>query len=519
MSTQPKQVIGYGLLIIGYLLLTVVIVSCADDEPEQNDGPVLVTVTPVPIDFTAHHQVMRPDFASEVDQVVAQGATFYQIELVLHADSLNASTQPFLTGQVEVHYTNTESVLLNQIYFRLFPNTPSFGGRMHIIGATVNQQSVQPTFLAQDSTLGVPLMQPLELGQAVDIRLRYEATLPTSINAGYGLYTYANDIISLAGFYPLIPVFDADGWHVAPSPSYGDVTYSDVSLYDVTITAPADMVIVSSGSILGQLQNNDGTQTIQAFSGPMRDFQVVMSRQYHHLSQEIDGIKINSYYPADAQNQAKGELALQVASQSLQTFNRLFGPYPYREFDIVAVPMDDKVGGVEYPGLIAMAERYYYTDDDFMEFVLAHEVAHQWWYGLVGSNQVAHPWLDESLTNYTAIQYYEDYYGSERGQVMIERMFTAAYQQLRLIQSNRPVLGSVSDFPENLYQAVVYGKGPLFFDAVRGQVGDEAYFASLQTYAQRYRYGIAQPDDLLAIFQEISGQDVQDLYQQWIVRK
>jgi aminopeptidase N len=151
-----------------------------------------------------------------------------------------------------------------------------------------------------------------------------------------------------------------------------------------------------------------------------------------------------------------------------------------------------------------------------MEFVTAHEVAHQWWYGLVGNDQVTHPWLDEALTQYTTVQYYEYRYGPERRSEIISELFTPFYWQLRNTHTDRPIIGSAAGFSEALYYPVLYGKGPLFFEAVRNQLGDELYFAGLRQYARQYRYDIAAPEDLLKAWTQVGGQDMEAVYRQWI---
>ena len=483
----------------------------AGPTPAPTDAP------PPSEDLSPYRQTMKPKLAREVDQQAAKGITRYKIEAALLPESLTQRDGPKIQGRMKAQYTNTESVLLNQIYFRLLPNTPGYGGAMKITGVTVNGKVSPAEIVAQRATLEVPLHHALAPGESLRIALTYEASIPTTANYGYGMYAWQDNILTLAGFFPVIPVFDADGWHVEVIPQHGDATYNDVALYDVTLTAPADMTLVTSGDILTVTHPTSVTQTIHAYGGPMRDFFVAMSPDYQKISAEVGEITVNSYFVAGYRQ--AGEFALQTASEALQDFEKRFGPYPYRAFDVLAAPMPGTLGGVEFPGLAVMAQRYYQNpDNDFWEFVIAHEVGHQWWYGLVGSDQVNYPWQDEALTQYTALLYFEDKYGPQKRQELANLYFWYPYNQLLATGTDRPVAGPVSDFSETMYGAVVYGKGPLFFEALRDSIGDPLFFAGLRQYANAYRYGVASPEDLLASFGQANKQDIAYLYQTWILK-
>ena len=510
-----------------FLLLLATIAACSanDSATPTGSGLTYVTVTPIPPtpsptpvftrDLSPFYPTLKPGFQTELDAQAALGITRYQIAAQLLPASLTPPADPRLQGTMQVQYTNRETVLLNQIYLRLFPNTVGYGGAMNVSRVIIAGQAVQTTLLANNSALFVPLPRALEPGQTVELSLDYDLQLPTSTGPGSGLLGYDQTILSLAGFYPTIPVFDQQGWHLEEAPHFVDAVYTDVALYEVSLTLPANLVAVTSGSIVQTTPNPDGSQTVRALGGPMRDFFIALSPNYQTLSREQGGTLINSTFLSGYQ--AQGEAVLEIGINALATFESLFGPYPYREFDLVAVPVPLTLGGVEYPGLIAMAARYYSQDDTFLEFVTVHEVAHQWWYGLVGNDQVTHPWLDEALTQYSVIHYYEAVYGPQRRAEIIAEMFSPFYWQLQNTGGNRPVYGPAAGFDELLYYPVVYGKGPLFFEAVRNRLGDEGYLAALRYYAQTYRYGLATPRDLLQAFEQVGGQSVEDLYQEWII--
>ena len=519
---RPVALLAFLLLMLG--------AACRSEQPPLNPVQTFVTVTPAPptptphplppIDFSIYHQAMKPAFASDITELAETGITRYKITLHLRPESLTSTVGPKITGRMIVHYTNTESVLLNQVYFRLFPNTPGYGGAMMVRNVTIDEKPADIALISADSALFVPFRQALDPGDSVVITLTYEATIPTETGPGNGLYAFDEGILTLAGFYPTIPAFDHNGWHVAVAPPFADATHTDIALYDVTLTAPSELTPVTSGSIVQAIPNGDGTTTTRAVSGPMRDFYLAMSAGYQTVSREIEGVTITSHYPAGEQE--SGEFMLDVGATSLTIFSNLLTPYPYREFDLVAVPIPETLGGLEYPGVVALATRYYTAeigakDRAFIEFITAHEVAHQWWYGLVGNDQVTYPWLDEALTQYTALHYFEERYGPAKRAELVETWFSPYYWQLQDQGTNRSVFGAAGGFSDASYFPVVYGKGPLFFDALRDQVGNEAYFAGLRHYAAQYRYGIVTPGNLLNTFGGGGNRSVEELYRQWIL--
>jgi aminopeptidase N len=268
--------------------------------------------------------------------------------------------------------------------------------------------------------------------------------------------------------------------------------------------------------VVATAEHDDGTRTLLAVGGPIRDFYIAMSADYRVVSQQVDGTRVNSYYlPGQEEGGAE---ALRYASESLHLFSQEFGAYPYAELDVVATPTS--AGGIEYPGVIAIASSFY-GDPDYYYFgvVVTHEVAHQWWHGLVGSDQLDEPWMDEALTNYSMYLYYEGTAGRDQANVIKEKVFKEPYRTAQQEFRDREVGGPVSSFSQEDYVTIVYGKGPLFFDAVRAQVGDAAFFAALQTYLARHRYRVAYPEDLIAAFEDASGQQIDDLYRSWIEGK
>ena len=133
------------------------------------------------------------------------------------------------------------------------------------------------------------------------------------------------------------------------------------------------------------------------------------------------------------------------------------------------------------------------------EFVTAHEVAHQWWHGLVGSDSRAHPWVDESLAQYSAMIYIQERYGDARAMEEGERQVAMNYRMMRLQgEADALVDRPASAFTTPMsYAGLVYGKGPFFYRAVRRLIGNDAFYAGLASYVQAFRFREAGPDDVV----------------------
>ncbi|HID63385.1 MAG TPA: hypothetical protein EYP49_11695 [Anaerolineae bacterium] len=127
------------------------------------------------------------------------------------------------------------------------------------------------------------------------------------------------------------------------------------------------------------------------------------------------------------------------------------------------------------------------------------------------------PWLDEALTNYSTLIYFEDVHGHQKAQSILARYFEGAYRQVVEGGRDAVVAQPVAAFSEEDYGPIVYGKGPLFFHALRQEVGDETYFAIMREYLRQHKYKIATPESFLKVAESVSGRDLDAIYKQWIL--
>jgi hypothetical protein len=501
------------------LVLVLVVAACTPVSP-QPIGPAptptaaparapAATAAPVidlapPVDLAPYRATMKSGFIAEIDRF--GNAPRYQIDLTIAPDHRT------YTATQQVHYTNLETETLQEIPFLLYPNLSSYGGHLNVESVKLNGETVTPQLKPGHVVMKIDLPEPLKPGEAIDVELAYSARVPVlDVKTGYNQFGLHDDILTLPNFYPQIPAYDDEGWNITLGPGYGDAVFSDTALYQVNLTAPAEDVVVASGSCTTALGKQ--TQTVRCASGPMRDFMLAASPDFKVWSTVVDGVKINSY--AREAFADGGERALQSAQQAVQSYEKRIGPYPFAELDVVGTPTT--AGGIEYPGLIVIAEDVYNQGGMAADFVVAHEVAHQWWYSLVGNDQVDEPWLDESLTQFTAALYGRDWYGQRRMDELTQEWRMVA-QQIKNTPVDKRADLSVADYTdENQYGAVVYEKAPLFFNAIYEAIGDAKFNHLLQDYFAQQRYGVAYPQDFLKVAEEYVGKTkLDELVKEWI---
>ena len=480
--------------------------------PTAAPGSV-ATVAPgakiAPEELALQQQAMIP--AARGDIARLGDLNQYQISVTIDPQALT------LTASERVIYTNRATVPLNELYFATFPNAPANGGNLRVSRATVDGQERPTSLEVSDTALKLPLAQPLAPGRTTVVTLDFVTEVPRDSQGGYAVINYARGVLALASWYPILRVYEAGGWHKDLAPPWGDQVFSETALYAVDITAPKSWVVVASGSVVGQKANADGTVTQSYRTGPMRDFYIIASEQFQKLSAQVGETTINSYYlPAD---KTYGEQTLQFAKDAFRTFSQRFGTYPFAEFDVVESAT--MAGGIEYPGLVIITDRYYNStaQPGRLEFVVVHEVAHQWWYSLVGNDQVRQPWVDEALANYSAIVYFEAIRGNGYASSVLQQVLRAPYEAAVRNGQDAVVDQPVSAFTSQNYGPIVYDKGALFFDALRQKVGDDVFFKIMQEYFRQYQYKIADGPGFLRLAEQVSGQDLKALYKEWIQSK
>ena len=208
------------------------------------------------------------------------------------------------------------------------------------------------------------------------------------------------------------------------------------------------------------------------------------------------------------------QAVLAHAAASLRLYHDAYGPYPYTELDVVEAPLNFR--GMEYSGLVLIGEDLYEEQREFLTFLVAHEVAHQWWYAVVANNPYREPWLDEGLTEYSAFDYYRGVFGQSEAEQLLTGRWLIPFDAAAGGGVDGRVDRPASTFDPASYELLVYAKAALFFNALREQLGEQMYRQVLQTYYAENRYRIVTPQTFLATAERLSGQNLNPLAEKWL---
>jgi hypothetical protein len=495
-------------LFFSFLSLSLILASCSTPKPTA-----IPTLTPIPDIFNTPWEdlsLFKNGLIASQQPILNElsNASVYHLEFNIADDIYH------IAGTEEVHYTNAETVALNEVQLRLFPNI--LGGKMTVTNVRLDGVAVTPKYGLENSLLIVHFAKSLEPNQSVILRMDFAVTVPQSVDLNYGVLAYFDDVLALAHAYPMICVYDDEGWNAEIPPQSGDVTYADESFYIVKVTAPKDLKLVTTGQAI-ESDTAAQTQMLTVVSGPARDFYLAASPNYAEISQTVGDVTIHSYAPEDSKKGA--QMALDVASRAIKDYGARYTPFPYTEFDIVSTPT--LALGIEYPGMVAIASRIYDIDSDirgtpariYMEATVAHETGHQWFYSLVGDDQLDDPWLDESLTQFATLQYYTDEYG-ESGASGFKASLDGRWGSVN--HKKIPIGLPVAGYTDQEYGAIVYGRGPLFFVALRDEMGMEAFDSFMKDYTETLSWKISTPETLQSLAEKHCSCDLQKIFDEWV---
>ncbi|MCS6962911.1 MAG: M1 family aminopeptidase [Thermoflexus sp.] len=424
-----------------------------------------------------------------------------------------------LRGRLRLTYWNRERAPLTALCFRAFANARSSGGsRLEVGEARIAGQITRPIWSPDRTALTLTLPSPLPPGGQVEAELLFTTTVGTR-TTGYGLMRAHPDGRMVVYYgYPEVARVEDGRCVLDPPWENGDLHQAEAAHFWIRLAVPEGMEAAVSGV------ESASRGEVREIAAPFARNVVMVIGPMDRQELEREGFRVNGFFVRADPGQA--EAALETAADALVRFSEVFSPYPFPELDLVEVPLSGGAAGVEASGLVMIGEEMFRMGDlgalfggdgiDILEFVIVHEVAHQWWYGIVGNDAHREPWLDEGLTNWSTMFWIERVRGKAAAEAAWDALVLLPYR-IRLMEGDLPLNLPAERYSQMDYVAVVYGKGAWMFEVLRREMGEERFLVFLQRYLERHRFGWATGDSWRAALAEIWGKErAEAFYRKWV---
>lgn len=480
----------------------------------------------------------------------------YEIDLAL--DDVSGT----LAGRLVLTYTNVTGGPVEALPLLLYPNVAGELGAPAADAATLAVSAVTTlegppagASTVRPSMLEVRFATPVEPGARVRLELRYRGRLrvlpPGSTEllaqapsapamlwgtrpSDYGLLAVGEGVATVALAYPALAPFHRGRFDPGRPARFGDLAWNQVAHFRVRTVVPPGVTVVTN-LVDGPPQSVPELGHVVVSEGAVvRDFVLVAGRDLERQSRAVGPVRVTSVYRR--RDAAAGARVLELAARALESFERRLGPYPYTELDVVQAPLVGGAGGAEFSALVLVASLLYRPPpapagllgalvqaprtgvppgtglptsllEDILEFTVAHEVAHQYLAGVVGHDSHREAVLDEPLVQYLASLAVEDRRGPAAARRALDLNARLGYALYRALGGpDGPARRETAAFRSPLeYAALVYGKAPYLYVALREVLGTERLEQALRAAVARHRFQLVTLEEWLGTLEAEAG--------------
>ena len=391
-----------------------------------------------------------------------------------------------------IRYHNTTGTQLSELVLSIQPNR--YGNCLNI--SSIQQDGAELTSYDMDGqrlTINLPLS--LQPDAVTTLTIRFTLNLPAK--RANGLFGYDFNQVNLVDWYPFIVPY-GQGWILHDPLTYGEHLVYDSADYEVNLKTDAGVIVAASAP-----GESNGDWTRYRLYGA-RTFALSASDEFLSAESAVGPVGIRSYFFEGYSG--AGEGMRNAAVQAVGLFAAKFAPYPYESLSVVQADIHD---GQEYDGLVFLSSDFYgqYGGSNRSNLITigVHEIAHEWWFGLVGNDQAMEPWLDEALAVYSERVFYEFTSGGGNldwwWQFRVDFFDPGGYVDTTIYQGGafRP------------YTNAVYLNGAHFMEEFRNRMGDGDFYRFLENYAAQFSRRRATGQDFFAVARQNTNKDLSDL--------
>lgn len=382
----------------------------------------------------------------------------------------------------------------------------SKGDRARIQSIEVGGNRLEPRFEGDDQTvMVVELPAPLEAGQSLEIKIDFDLDLPTQ----WGRWSHHQDITTLVNWYPVLSVPNPDGtWAKEPFVPWHQPWHQEAAWYRVRLQLPKDQIVASTGQIIEKRMVDEHEMQLTIDGPPSRDFALVCSNRFEVVEADVGHIKARVLTFEKHSDNARR--ALEYMTEVLPLYEEWFGPFPYNEMEVVTSFFG--WNGNECSGLVMIDYRVFNlpaAGERYLDHLITHEVAHQWWWNVVGNNGYTETFMDEGFANSITAKRLDQKYGRNAPLIVWPKGFgwlptigredlrMASYYKWKSQGNGGPVIQDLGEMSNlNTLFSLAYDRGGKVVDMINNRLGDDRYFAFLQTLYRQNAFGILHYEEL-----------------------
>ncbi len=369
------------------------------------------------------------------------------------------------------------------------------------------------------TVIDLPVAKPIQAGAYVQFKIAFETKFPeTQARSGW-----KRDFVLGGQWFPKVGVWWHGAWNCH---QYHATTefFADFGVYDVKLTLPQDEVAGASGVKVGEANNSDGTKTFTYHGDDIHDFAWTASPRYKVkdavYQAQMGPVQMRILMqPAHWSQVDRHE---KILRESLEHFESWYGPYPYKTITLVDPEPDSAAGGMEYPTFITGETSWFMPEGLYMpEVVVEHEFGHQYWYGMVATNEFEDAWMDEGINSYTEVKVLDSILGRDTSILSLEGV-TLGDRELQRgdyaeVSDLDPIAEKAYDYYSfQSYGGITYGKTTSVLLTLEGIIGEDTMQKAMHVYFMKYRFTHPTKEDFLKTIEEVSGKNLRWYFNQAI---
>ena len=503
--------------------------------------------------------------------IFADNLEYFQQEVNYVIDVTLDDKKHELNGNIEIEYINNSPDHLKEIFFHLWPNayqehctalcqqkirnkkidlyyaSKIDRGYIDNLNFHVNGDPIKYELDKNNKDICKLILNGvIKSGDTIKITTDFRVKIP---DAKFSRLGHTGQAYYITQWYPKPAVFDNDGWHVMPYLDQGEF-YSEFGSFDVSITLPKNYVVGSTGDLQNQEEkdflnmlaektseikdfsddmsfpkSSDDFKTLRYIQNNIHDFAWFADKRYHVLKGEIElphsKRKVNTW-AMFTNNEADLWLrSIEYLNDATFYYSLWNGDYPYNHMTAV----DGTIaagGGMEYPNVTIIGESMM---PFALETVIMHEVGHNWFYGVLGTNERDHAWMDEGINSFNELRYILTKYPERsllEGEGLVDIMnrilgteeltpkaqYELGYFFNAYTNKDQPLELTSEDYSEFNYWGMVYEKSAIVFYYLYSYLGEDLFDKCMKKYYETWKYKHPQPKDLRDIFQDVTGKDL-----------